>query len=139
MFTYVFVNPVDTAGFVVGESAIFAGHTTAANNGTRPIVRINDGGNNIIVYNTTAGATTQAGVAGTVQTTRWVYTFGAPVLTTDYFVGEQILAATHTTGANNGSFLIRAINDGGNNIVVTNTAGVAQAGAAGTVNGFTLS
>lgn len=134
MFTYVFVNPVDTAGFVVGESAIFAGHTTAANNGTRPIVRINDGGNNIIVYNTTAGATTQAGVAGTVQTTRWVYTFGAPVLTTDYFVGEQILAATHTTGANNGSFLIRAINDGGNNIVVTNTAGVAQAGAAGTVN-----
>lgn len=134
MFTYVFINPVDTAGFVVGESAIFATHTTAANNGTRAIVRINDGGNNIIVYNSTAGATTQAGVAGTVQTTRWVYTYGAPVLTTDYFVGEMMLAATHTTAANNGSFLIRAINDGGNNIVVTNTAGVAQAGAAGTVN-----
>lgn len=134
MFTYVFVNPVDTAGFFVGELAIFATHTTAANNGTRTIVRINDGGNNIIVYNSTAGATTQAAPAGTVQTTRWVYTYGAPVLTTDYFVGENILAATHTTAANNGSFLIRAINDGGNNIVVTNTAGVAQAGAAGTNN-----
>jgi hypothetical protein len=134
MFTYVFVNPVITAGFVVGESALFATHTTAANNGTFAIVRVNDGGNNIIIYNSTAGATPQAGVAGTVQTTRWVYTYAAAVLTTDYFVGEQILAATHTTAANNGSFLIRAINDGGNNIVVTNTAGVAQAGAAGTVN-----
>ena len=134
MFTYVFVNPVITAGFVVGESALFATHTTAANNGTFAIVRVNDGGNNIIIYNSTAGATPQAGVAGTVQTTRWVYTYAAAVLTTDYFVGEQILAATHTTAANNGSFLIRAINDGGNNVVVTNTAGVAQAGAAGTVN-----
>jgi hypothetical protein len=134
MFTYTFINPVDTSGFVVGESAIFAGHTTAANNGTIAIVRVNDGGNNIIVYNTTGGAVPQAGVAGTVQTTRWVYTYLSPVLTTDYFVGELILAASHTTAANNGSFTIRAINDGGNNIVVTNAAGVAQAAAAGNVN-----
>lgn len=134
MFTYTFVNPVIAAGFALGESAIFAAHTTAANNGTFAIVRINDGGNNIIIYNTTTGAIPQAGVVGTVQSTRWVYTYLTAVLTTDYVVGESVLTATHTTPANNGTFVIRAINDGGNNLVVTNVAGVAQAGAVGTSN-----
>jgi hypothetical protein len=134
MFTYTYINPVDSDAFFPEEIVIFATHTTAANNGQKTIARVNDSGNNIIIYNTTAGAIPQAGAVGTVQTTRWVYTYGAPVLTTDYFVGELILAAAHTTAANNGSFLIRAINDGGNNIVVTNTAGVNQAGAVGNVN-----
>jgi hypothetical protein len=134
LFEYIFTNPADTVNFVVGESFIAAGHTTGANNGTFVIVRVNDAGNNLVAYNDTVGATTQGGVAGTVQTTRWVYTFTAPVSTLDYFIGEKILAATHTSGVNNGVFLIVDINQAGNNLVVTNVAGVAQAGAAGTVN-----
>ena len=127
MFQYVFTNPADSAGFIVGEEAIFSGHTTGANNGTFTIVRVNDAGNNLIVYNQNAGATTQGAAAGTVQTTLFVYTFGSAVLTTDYFIGEKMTAASHTNPANDGQFVIRAINEGGN-IVFKDEPGLVRGG-----------
>lgn len=133
-FEYVFTNPVDTNGFKVGEFATLAGHTLAANNGLGEIVRINDGGNNLLFYNSTTGADTQGAPAGTADCTRWVYTFASAVNTGDYFIGDTMNASGHSSGANNGNFLIREVNDSGNNLVVTNLTGAVQAGAAGSVN-----
>jgi hypothetical protein len=42
--------------------------------------------------------------------------------------------ASHTSGSNNGDFVIVAVNSGGNNIVVINNSGVAQGAAAGNAN-----
>lgn len=131
MYSYQYLATVN-ANFAAGESVIFAGHTFAGNNGTKTIYAINSGANNIICK--FAGGQEQLGVAGTAACTRWVYSYAAPVDNTHYIVGEKALFASHTAGANNGSFIIRAVNDGGNNIKVTNIAGVTQAGAAGNVN-----
>jgi hypothetical protein len=131
MYSYVYAASVN-ANFVAGESVIFAGHTFAGNNGTKTIYAVNLAANNIVCK--FAGGQAQAGVAGTAACTRWVYSYAAAVDNTHYVVGEKGLFASHTAGANNGSFTIRAVNAGGNNIVVTNTAGVTQAGAAGNVN-----
>jgi len=130
-WAYNYVNPVDTNGFVAGESAIFASHTTAANNGTFAIYAVNSGGNNLIVKNSAGVA--QAGVAGTLDTARWKYVYSIAVVN-DFVVGEKARMASHSTAANNGDFTIVALNSGGNNIVVYNTAGVAQGGVAGTAN-----
>lgn len=129
-FSYNFTNPVSTQ-FVAGEAAVFAGHTTAGNNGTFNIFAINQSGNNIIIKNNTGA--TQAGVAGTADVCRWVYTYSASV-PSDFVVGERAQMASHTNAANNGSFVIVAVNSSGNNIVVINNAGVAQGAAAGTAN-----
>jgi hypothetical protein len=93
---------------------------------------VNNGGNNIWVKNSTGA--TQAGVAGTADTLRWTYTYSGALTTTDYVVGENALFASHTTGGNNGTFPIRAVNSGGNNLIIYNTAGAVQAGVAGNVN-----
>lgn len=131
MYSFVYLATVNP-NFAVGESVIFAGHTFAGNNGTRTIYAINLAANNIVVKY--AGGQEQAGVAGTATCSRWVYSYAAPVDITHYVVGERALFASHSSGANNGSFIIRAVNAAGNNLVVTNTAGVSQAGAAGNVN-----
>jgi len=131
LMSYNFVNPVSTQ-FVAGEQAVFATHTTGANNGTKTIYAVNQTGNNIWVKNATGA--TQAGVAGTAQVGRWVYTYLAAVSSPDFTVGEKAKMASHTTGANNGNFTITALNSGGNNIIVYNPAGVAQGGVAGTAN-----
>lgn len=130
-WSYNYVNPL-AASFVVGESAIFATHANAGNNGTFELYAVNSGGNNLVVKNSLGIA--QAGVAGTAQTTRWVYSFLAPASATDFVTGEFGRFAAHTSGANNGDFLIKAVNSGGNNIVVSNVAGVVQGGVAGTAN-----
>lgn len=131
LMSYNYVNPV-SAEFVAGEQAVFATHTTGANNGTKTIYKVNQTGNNIWVKNATG--VVQAGVAGTAQVGRWVYTYLAAVSSPDFTVGEKAKMASHTTGANNGNFTITALNSGGNNIVVYNPAGVAQGGVAGTAN-----
>ncbi len=130
-WAYNYVNPVSTTGFVATESVIFATHSTGANNGTFTIYAVNSGGNNIIIKNSAGVA--QAGVAGTADTSRWNYTYSASVAA-DFVVGESARMASHSTGANNGDFVIRAVNSGGNNIIVSNAAGVAQGGVAGTAN-----
>lgn len=129
-FSYNYTNPVSSQ-FVAGESAVFAGHTTGGNNGTLNIFAVNQSGNNIIVKNNTGS--TQAGVAGTADVCRWVYTYSASV-PSDFVVGERAQMAGHTAGGNNGNFLIVAVNSAGNNIVIVNNAGVAQGGVAGTAN-----
>ena len=130
-WAYVFTNPVSTSGYVAGESVIFASHTTGANNGTFTIYAVNSGGNNIVIKNSAGVA--QAGVAGTSDTSRWNYTYSSSVAA-DFVVGEKARMASHSTGANNGDFTIVAVNSGGNNIIVSNAAGVAQGGVAGTAN-----
>lgn len=131
MYSYVYAATVN-ANFAAGEQVIFAGHTTAGNNGTKTIYATNLAANNIVTKHT--GGAAQAGVLGTAACTRWTYSYSAAPDNTHYVVGESALFASHTTGANNGTFPIRAVNSGGNNIVVTNAAGVTQAGAAGNVN-----
>lgn len=128
---YTLIDPAD-ANFNPGESALFASHTTAANNGTFAIYGINKGGNNIIVKN--SAGVVQAGVAGTCDALRWTYTYGSAVTATDYVVGETANMASHTTSGNNGNLSIVGVNVGGNNIVVYNVSGALQAGVAGTAN-----
>lgn len=129
-WSYNQTNPVSSQ-FAAGESALFAAHSTGGNNGTLPIYAINQSGNNIIVKN--ASGATQGGAAGTVDTNRWIFAFSSSA-PSDYVVGEKALMASHTAGGNDGSFTITNVNTGGNNVIVYNTAGVVQGGAAGTVN-----
>jgi hypothetical protein len=131
LYEYTYLAIVDD-DIVAGESVILAGHTTPANNGTREVYKTNQGGNNI--WFKYAGGATQGGVAGTAQTTRWVYVYSSAPADTQYIVGEKADFTGHTSGANNGKFIIRRVNEGGDNLYVTNLSGVAQAGAAGVAN-----
>lgn len=129
IMSYNFSNPVN-ADFTVGDSAVFASATDGSNNGTFPIFKRNQSGNNIWIVNVGAE---QASAAGTADTLVWVYTFTAGAPTPDFTVGEKAKMTSHSSGGNDGNLLIRRINSGGNNLVVYNTAGVAQAGVAGAV------
>ena len=130
-WAYIFSNPVSTQ-FAPGEQFTAASHTTGANNGSFEIYAINSGGNNIVIFNSAGVA--QASPAGTADTNRWTYTFSSAA-SSDFVAGEYAQMASHTTGANNGSFPITNVNfNAGNNVVVYNPAGVAQGAAAGTVN-----
>jgi hypothetical protein len=131
LMSYNFTNPVSTQ-FVAGEQAVFAGHTSANNNGTLTIYAINQAGNNIWVKKSNGVA--QGTATGTASVGRWVYTYTLAVTTPDFTVGEKAKMATHTNALNNGNFTITAINLTGNNLVVYNPAGVAQGAAAGTAN-----
>lgn len=131
LWKYTFTNPVNTH-FAAAEVATFASHTNAANDGALEIFAVNQGGNNIIVKNTSGVA--QAGVAGTADCNRWTFTYSGAPSTTDYAVGESALMASHSTGGNNGTFPIRAVNSGGNNLIIYNASGAVQGGAAGTAN-----
>lgn len=124
-------NPV-SSHFAAGESATFASHSAGSNNGTLQIYKTNQGGNNIWVK--VSSATTQGSAAGTIDCLRWTFAFSSAASTTDFVPGEKAKMASHSTGGNNGNFLIIAVNSGGNNLIVYNTGGAAQAGVAGTVN-----
>lgn len=130
-YIYAFTNPVSSE-FVVGESAVFASHSSGGNNGTFPIYAVNSSGNNIIVKN--ASGVVQAGVAGNANVLRFVYAFSSAASATDFVVGESARMASHTSGVNNGDLRITAVNSGGNNVVVYNPSGATQGGAAGTVD-----
>lgn len=130
-WSYNFTNPVDTDGFVAGEQVVFAGHTAPANDGNFIMYAVNDGGNNIVIKN--PSGVSQGAAAGTADACRWVYTYAA-LVAADFVVGEKARMAGHSSGGNNGDFTIVFVNNIGNNIVVYNTAGVAQGGVAGTAN-----
>ena len=130
MMSFNFTNPVDSE-FVIGEQFIGAGHTSASNNFGQLIYKTNQAGNNIWVKN--ASGVTQAGVAGTASVGRWKYTYSSAV-PADFVVGERAKFASHTSAVNNGNYRITATNLSGNNIVVYNPNGTAQAAPAGTAN-----
>lgn len=129
LMSYNMSNPVSVQ-YLAGDNAVFATHTSGTNDGTFPIYKTNQGGNNIWIVN--AGVT-QGGAAGTVSNLVWVFTFLSAVSTPDFTVGEKAKTTSHSSGANNGNFEIRAINSGGNNLYLYNSSGVAQAGVAGAV------
>ena len=135
IMSYNFTNPVPTdfRGPPLSVFHAFAAHTSANNNGNLPIYSLNNGGNNVWVKNS-IGAT-QAGVAGTLNTNFWTYALLSAASVTNYIVGERAKTASHTTPANNvGETEIIAVNSGGNNLILYNPNGVAQAGVAGTIN-----
>ncbi len=132
IMSFNYINPVGTS-YKAGYSHHFSGHTTGANNGDFPVWAINRAGNNI--WAKIPAGVVQAGVAGTADTNFWSFLFTAPAITTDYIVGEAAKTAAHTTGGNNaGALEIIAVNSGGDNVVLYNTAGATQGGIAGTVN-----
>ena len=131
IMSYNYINPIN-ALFGTPYQHVFAAHTTGANNGTFTVYAKNQAGNNLWVKNPTGAL--QAGVAGTADTNFWTFTFLAAASATDYIVGESAKTTGHTAGANNvGALEIILVNNGGNNLVLYNPAGVAQAGVAGTV------
>lgn len=130
-FSFNYTNPVSSE-FVAGETVTMASHTTGTNNGSKAIYAVNSGGNNIIVKD--GNGVVQAGVAGTADVDRFVYSFSSAASATDFIVGEYARMASHTSGVNDGDFIITAVNSGGNNVVVYNSSGATQGGAAGTVD-----
>lgn len=72
----------------LGENLIMAGHTSAVNDGTFPVVEINDlTSNNVVVYNPNGVA--QAGAAGTVTHTHKLVKFASDqslIYSTDSYV-----------------------------------------------------
>jgi hypothetical protein len=131
LMSYNFSNPISTE-FSSGELALFASHSTGANNGSLEIYKINQAGNNIWVFNATGA--TQGGVAGNANVWRWKFATTTTVTDPDFHIGEKAKMASHTSGSNDGSFTITALNLGSNNIVVYNPSGVVQGGVAGTIN-----
>jgi len=116
----------------VGDSITVASATTGANNGNFTIARINDDdANNIVLTNASGVAQTSA--AGTLALNAWSYNFTNPV-SSQFVAGENATFASHTSGGNNGTFAIYATNQTGNNIIVKNVNGVAQASTPGTVD-----
>jgi len=130
-WAYTFTNPVSSQ-FAAGESALFASHPDAGNDGTLTIYAVNQSGNNIIVKNSNGVA--NASIGGTADVLRWIFAFSSAAPTPDYTVGESAFCQGHSSGGNNGTFVIKAVNFGGNNVVLYNTAGVVQGGVAGTVD-----
>ena len=129
-WVYAYAAPLDDTQYIVGESALFASHTSANNNGTYTIVKVNSGGDNLYVINSTG--VNQAGAAGNVNTNRWIYNCPSDPIT-DITVGDFIELAGHTSGGNNGLFEVKFVNRfAGSNIEIFNPAGVLQAGVVGT-------
>jgi len=117
--------------WVVGKTITTSGCTSGGNNGTFTIVERNQsGGFNIVVTN--ASGVAQTGSAGSMNLNLWSYNYTNPVDSDNFAPNYSHIFATHSTGANNGTFEVYKINQSGNNIWVFNSAGVAQAGVAGT-------
>lgn len=132
IISYNYTNPVN-ALFTAGYSHKFTTHTTGANNGTFLVYAINQAGNNIWVKNSVG--VVQAGVAGTADTNLWIFALSVAASVTDYVVGESAKTSGHSSGVNDVAALpIIAVNSGGNNLVLYNSAGATQGGVAGTIN-----
>lgn len=132
LFSYNLANPASDQ-FAAGESAVFASHTNAANDGTLEIYATNQGGNNIWLFND-AGVD-QAGIAGNINTLRWKFALLSAPSATDFIVGEKAKMAGHSSGGNDGNLVITGLNvDATNNITVYNESGVVQGGTGGTIN-----
>ena len=130
-WVFAFTSAASATDFLVDEFAQMSGHTSGANNGNFRVTAVNSGGNNLVVYN--ASGVVQGGVAGTVNTNRWVYALSSDP-TAFFSVVQQCVVSGATNAANDGVFFVQQINRGGsNNLVLFNASGVAQAGAAGTL------
>lgn len=131
-FSYNFLASVNTS-FVVGEQAVFSGHTNAANDGSIEIKAVNySGGNNIIVYN--ASGVLQPAAGGTVDTNRWVYALDLDPAGF-FIVGDNAVFSGHTDAANDGTFTVVDVKYlATNNIVIYNASGVEQLLAGGTTD-----
>ncbi len=120
-----------TSDYVAGESCQTFSHTSGLNDrGTAPIIGVNVGGNNLYLYNPVG--VTQGGAAGHILSRRWIYAMPTDP-STQVSAGYGVYMAGHTNALNNGYFVVVEVNrNGANNIVVYNTAGVAQASTPGT-------
>lgn len=126
-FTYTLGATVST-DIVVGETALFAAHTSSANDGNLPVRAVS--GSTLTVYNVLG--VIQGGVAGTVNSNRWIYALATDP-STSFVVGERFYADGVTSTDNSGTKTVVQINRSAtNNLVVWNELGVTQAGAAGT-------
>lgn len=133
-FIYSYASAVDDTSYIVGELAEFSGHLDGNNNGQFNIVAVNEGGNNLIVYNTTWAGAIQGGAQGTANTLRWLYSMPTDP-TGEILVGEKVVITGATSGGNNGTFVVTTVNRFAvDNIEVYNPAGVTQVGVAGTLS-----
>lgn len=131
IMSYNFTNPTNTY-FGVGKMALFAAHTTGANNGNLLIYKLNEGGNNIWVKNPTGA--TQGGAVGTVDTYIMQFNLSSAAIATDYVVGESALTTAHTSASNDTSSAeIVAVNVSGDNLYLYIVGGASQAGVAGQI------
>jgi hypothetical protein len=128
LWSYNFSNPV-SSDYATGELALFASHTSSANDGSLEVYKINQAGNNIWIYN--ASGVAQGGAAGNANVNRFAYAFPGAPDSTAYVVGEKFNASGHTSALNDGNFPIVAI--GATSLTVYNATGTTQGGAAGTV------
>jgi hypothetical protein len=126
-FTFALSSAASSTDYIVGESAKTASHTSALNDsGALPIIAVNSGGNNLVLYNSVG--VTQGGVAGTINTNRWKYNLPSDP-SSQVTAGDTMYFSSHSSAANNGTFTIKEVTS--STVVVYNTAGVAQGGAAG--------
>lgn len=131
LFRYNLASATDS-DWKVGDSVTFQSMASAANDGTFTIVRINDDGDSNVIIENVSGVA-QAGTAGTARLNAWAYLYTNPV-STQFAAGEKADFAGHADAGNNGKFLIYAINQSGNNIIVKNSLGVANASVGGTAD-----
>lgn len=118
--------------WLVGDSVLVESCTSPGNNGSFVIVRINDYGSRSIVVANASGVA-QTASAGTIKLKAFAYNFSNPA-PDEYVVGEKAQFSAHTAAANNGQFVIYAVNSGGNNIVVKNADGANQESPGGTAD-----
>lgn len=116
--------------YQIGDGILFASCGNAANDGTYNITKINYDGLPSVVVDNAAGVTDGI-AAGTAELNVMEFTYLASV-DTEYVVGESVIMAGHTSGNNNGTFVIRKLNVGGNNIWLGVTTGTTQGAPAGT-------
>lgn len=129
-YVYGVTVPTD---FVVGETALFTGHTNIFNDGGYPIRFINyGGGNNIVVYSSN-NAAAQGAPAGNANTSRFIYALPSDP-SAQVSVGHEIRIDGCTLPQNDNLFTVKEVkHSGANNLVVHNPDGVNQAGVAGTL------
>ena len=117
--------------YVVGEKALTASHTAGGNDGSLTITAVNQGGNNVILYN--PSGVVQGGAVGNVNTQRWVYFFSSDP-SAQVSVGYTVIVDGATTPANDAEYVVKQVNRStSDNVVVYTTTGVAQGGSGGTL------
>jgi len=133
--SYLLTSIAEPEAFEEGELIEMSGHTDPSNDGTFTIFKTNYGGNNIVVKKTTE-VIAQGAPAGEIKTNRYKYIFLGAVNEEAFAVGENVLMAGHVDSINNGTVEIKAVNFGGNNIIIYNPFATLQAIAQGTATSY---
>lgn len=131
-WVYSFASPV-TTDYAVGDYAEFNGHTSIGNDGNKIITGVNQGGNNIVVYN--ASGAVQGSPAGTTNTRRWTWTFATDPAAAGVQVGDRVESIDAIHSDNRQLYTVRQLNRAaGFNIVVhARFGGVDQPGGGGSM------